>query len=184
MMNDLVINFLIIVFGISIGLFIGRLLGKLKGEKEKSVLEGQNSLLQSSKENAENTALELQKELKFLQQEKERLLALNSGQEADLKNMRQKVHENKDEVDKIQEKFTKEFENLANKILEDKSKKFTEQNKENIQTILNPLQEKIKGFEDKVDKTHKESIDYHAALRQQIVGLKEMNLQMSKETIN
>jgi len=46
------------------------------------------------------------------------------------------------------------------------------------------LQEKIKGFEDKVDKTHKESIDYHAALRQQIVGLKEMNLQMSKETIN
>ena len=46
------------------------------------------------------------------------------------------------------------------------------------------MQEKIKGFEDKVEKTHKESIDYHAALRQQIVGLKEMNLQMSKETIN
>jgi len=46
------------------------------------------------------------------------------------------------------------------------------------------LQEKIKLFEDKVDKTHKESIDYHAALRQQILGLKEMNLQMSKETIN
>ena len=184
MMNNLVINFLIVVFGISIGLFIGRLLGKLKSEKEKSVLEGQNALLQSSQEIAENAALKVQKELRFLQQEKEQLLTINSGQVADLKNLQQKLDENKEEVTKLQEKFTKEFENLANKIFEDKSTKFTEQNKQNIQTILNPLQEKIKGFEDKVDKTHKESIDYHAALRQQIVGLKEMNLQMSKETIN
>ena len=184
MMNNLVINFLIVVFGISIGLFIGRLLGKLKSEKEKSLLEGQNALLQSSQEIAENAALKVQKELRFLQQEKEQLLTINSGQVADLKNLQQKLDENKEEVTKLQEKFTKEFENLANKIFEDKSTKFTEQNKQNIQTILNPLQEKIKGFEDKVDKTHKESIDYHAALRQQIVGLKEMNLQMSKETIN
>tara|TARA_B110000908_G_scaffold137_1_gene199 strand:+ start:13078 stop:14403 length:1326 start_codon:yes stop_codon:yes gene_type:complete len=184
MMNNLGINFLIIVFGISIGLFIGRLLGKLKGEKEKSVLEGQNSLLQSSKENAENATITIQKELRFLQHEKEQLLTINSGQVADLRNLQQKLDENKEEVTKLQEKFTTEFENLANKIFEDKSTKFTAQNKENIQTILNPLQEKIKGFEDKVDKTHKESIDYHAALRQQIVGLKEMNLQMSKETIN
>ncbi|MDC1534289.1 DNA recombination protein RmuC [Polaribacter sp.] len=183
-MNNLVINFLIVVFGISIGLFIGRLLGKLKSEKEKSVLEGQNALLQSSQEIAENAALKVQKELRFLQQEKEQLLTINSGQVADLKNLQEKLDENKEEVTKLQEKFTKEFENLANKIFEDKSTKFTEQNKQNIQTILNPLQEKIKGFEDKVDKTHKESIDYHAALRQQIVGLKEMNLQMSKETIN
>ncbi|MDA9362562.1 DNA recombination protein RmuC, partial [Polaribacter sp.] len=156
----------------------------LKSEKEKSVLEGQNALLQSSQEIAENAALKVQKELRFLQQEKEQLLTINSGQVADLKNLQQKLDENKEEVTKLQEKFTKEFENLANKIFEDKSTKFTEQNKQNIQTILNPLQEKIKGFEDKVDKTHKESIDYHAALRQQIVGLKEMNLQMSKETIN
>jgi DNA recombination protein RmuC len=184
MMNDLMVNFLIIVFGIIIGLFIGRLLGKLKGEKEKSVLEGQNSLLKSSKENAENVVLELQKELKFLQQEKESLLTINSRIDADLRNSQQKLDDNKDEVNKIQEKFTKEFENLANKILEEKSTKFTEQNKENLKIILNPLQEKIKGFEDKVEKTHKESIDYHAALRQQILGLKEMNLQMSKETIN
>jgi DNA recombination protein RmuC len=183
-MNILVINFLIVVFGISIGLFIGRLLGKLKSEKEKSVLEGKNALLQSSQEIAENEALKVQKELRFLQQEKEQLLTINSGQVADLRNLQQKLDDNKEEVTKLQEKFTKEFENLANKIFEDKSTKFTAQNKENIQTILHPLQEKIKGFEDKVEKTHKESIDYHAALRQQIVGLKEMNLQMSKETIN
>ena len=90
MMNILVINFLIVVFGISIGLFIGRLLGKLKSEKEKSVLEGKNALLQSSQEIAENEALKVQKELRFLQQEKEQLLTINSGQVADLRNLQQK----------------------------------------------------------------------------------------------
>jgi DNA recombination protein RmuC len=46
------------------------------------------------------------------------------------------------------------------------------------------LQDKIHLFEKKIEDTHKESIDYHAALRQQILGLREMNIQMSKETIN
>jgi DNA recombination protein RmuC len=184
MMINLIVNFLLVVFGTLIGLLIGNLLGKLKREKENSVLEGQNSLLQSSKEYAERSVVELQKELKFLQQEKEQLLTINSGQEADLRNLQHKLNENKEETEKLQEKFTKEFENLANKILDEKSVKFTAQNQENLKTILNPLQEKIKGFEDKVTQTHKESIDYHAALRQQIIGLKEMNLQMSKETIN
>jgi len=87
-------------------------------------------------------------------------------------------------VNQLQEKFTKEFENLANKILEEKTSKFTEQNKENLKNILTPLQDKIHLFEKKVEDTHKESIDYHAALRQQILGLREMNEQMSKETLN
>jgi DNA recombination protein RmuC len=77
----------------------------------------------------------------------------------------------KKEVEKLQDKFTKEFD-LAN-ILEEKSNKFTEQNKENMKSILSPLQEKIHLFEKKVEDTHKESIDYHAALRQQILGLRE-----------
>ena len=53
-----------------------------------------------------------------------------------------------------------------------------------MKNILLPLQDKIQGFEKKVEQTHKESIDYHAALRQQIIGLSEMNVQMSKETLN
>jgi DNA recombination protein RmuC len=53
-----------------------------------------------------------------------------------------------------------------------------------MKNILSPLQDKIQLFEKKVEDTHKESIDYHAALRQQILGLREMNEQMSKETVN
>ena len=184
MMNDLIIYLLIaILFGV-IGLFIGKLLTKLNSEKEKATLEERSSLLLQSKETADNNIIELQRELKSIQQEKEQLSNVNTRQDSDLKNLQLKLEENKGEVEKLQEKFTKEFENLANKILDEKSSKFTEQNKVNMSTILNPLQEKIKVFEDKVDKTHKESIDYHAALRQQIIGLKELNIQMSKETIN
>src|SRR5690606_3418557 len=103
---------------------------------------------------------------------------------ADLENLSEKNREQKGEVEKLQEKFTKEFENLANRILDEKSDKFTKLNKANIENILDPLKEKIKNFEDKVDKTHKESIDYHAALRQQILGLKELNQQLGKEANN
>ncbi|MFT5983328.1 MAG: DNA recombination protein RmuC, partial [Ulvibacter sp.] len=96
----------------------------------------------------------------------------------------QKLREQKSEVEKLQEKFTNEFEVLANKILDNKSEKFTKQNKENIDGILKPLQQKIESFEKKVDESHKESIDRHAMLRQQIIGLKELNEQMSKEAVN
>ncbi|PQB06942.1 DNA polymerase V [Polaribacter filamentus] len=190
-MNNLIIYLLIALIFSFVGFLIGNLLTKLNlerekttVEKEKSTLEERVALLLQSKDMVEDNYIELQKELKNNQQEKEQLITISSRQESENKNLQLKLDEHKAEVEKLQEKFTNDFEVLANKILEEKSTKFTEQNKQNLKIILNPLQEKIKIFEDKVDKTHKESIDYHAALRQQIIGLKEMNLQMSKETIN
>ena len=191
MMTQIIINLLIALIFSVIGLFIGKLISKLQiekekssSEKEKNTLEIQNNTLNQSVKNLETKLEELQSELKFIQKEKESLISDKTRLETEFKNTSEKLHDNKGELEKLNEKFTKEFENLANKILDEKSSKFTEQNKENIKNILNPLQEKIKGFEDKVEKTHKESIDYHAALRQQILGLKELNQQMSKETLN
>ena len=191
MMTEIYTYLLIAVLFSLIGLFIGKLAAKLSfskekivSEKEKSTLEVRIVLLEETKGIAEDNFIELQKELKGMQREKEQLISDKSTLTSELQGLQLKLEENKQEVEKLNEKFTKEFENLANKILDEKSLKFTAQNKENIKNILHPLQEKIKGFEDKVEKTHKESIDYHAALRQQILGLKELNQQMSKETIN
>jgi DNA recombination protein RmuC len=191
MMTEIIIYLLIATIFALIGLFVGKLLSKLNFEKEKTALEKEKStleerltLLQHSKEMVAHNFVMSQKELKNNQQEKENLISEKSALTSELKSLALKLHENKGEVEKLNEKFTKEFENLANKILDEKSLKFTTQNQENIKNILHPLQEKIKGFEDKVEKTHKESIDYHAALRQQILGLKELNQQMSKETLN
>ena len=123
-------------------------------------------------------------EIKDLQNDKNQLIGLKSQLAAQNESLQQLLDSQKEEIVKIQEEAKLQFENLANKILEEKTLKFTEQNQQNLKNILNPLQEKITDFEKKVENTHKESIDYHAALRQQILGLKEMNLQMSKETLN
>ena len=191
MMTEFVAYFFIALVFSLIGFFIAKLILRVKLEKEKTSLEKENStleervvLLQQSKDIVENNFIEHQKEFKGLLQEKENLIIKNTNLNSDIINLQEKLTDNKTEVNKLQEKFKNDFEVLANKILEDKSNKFTEQNKENLKTILSPLQEKIKTFEDKVEKTHKESIDYHAALRQQILGLKELNQQMSKDTLN
>ncbi len=187
-MNELQVFILIAVFvGVIIGFLTSFLIQKSKIAtiyRKKEVLYEQNLLLKEAKSSAEEHILELKDDLKAIQIEKEDLIKVNTRQDADLYNLQQKINENKNEVTQLQEKFTKEFENLANKILDEKSVKFTKQNKDNLLTILNPLQEKIKTFEDRVEKTHKESIGFHSALRQQIIGLKELNQQMSKETLN
>lgn len=183
-MNTSILLVFAILVSLAIGFYIGKLLTKTQSNAEKSNLDGQltsqNNQLSELKITIQNLQIEKQK----VQTEKEEFAILLAKKENDFDNLLERNKEQKQEVNELQEKFSKEFENLANKILEEKTQKFTEQNKENLKNILSPLQDKILHFEKKVEDTHKESIDYHAALRQQILGLREMNAQMSKETIN
>jgi len=183
------------VVALFLGVFVGKLLFSARFQSEKISLEERLSAainqLQLQKEQFERERNTFEKQVQLVAAEKENIrtekdsLAIQlSKKEVDFENLWERHKEQKNEITELQEKFTKEFENLANKILEEKSAKFTEQNSENMKNILLPLQDKIQGFEQKVEQTHKESIDYHAALRQQIVGLSEMNAQMSKETLN
>ncbi|WP_298312628.1 DNA recombination protein RmuC [uncultured Aquimarina sp.] len=197
---------LVAVAAIIIGFFIGKYVASLKNKSDQSALNERANQLQlqfdeakkaadqqleftkqqqeAYKQSLEKQLSDISKEREEIRREKDFLNTELTRRNAEFENLQLKNQEQKDEVEKLQEKFTKEFENLANKILDEKSNKFTEQNKENIKNILNPLQEKINTFEKKVEQTHKESIDYHAALRQQIVGLKDLNEQMSKEATN
>jgi len=172
------------VVALAIGIYIGKLIFSAKMQAEKISLEEKVLAGQAQIQNFKETLEKERNEKEVIRNEKDSLAIQLSKKEVDFENLWERNKEQKQEVEQLQEKFTKEFENLANKILDEKSNKFTEQNKENMQNILTPLQDKIQLFEKKVEDTHKESIDYHAALRQQIVGLREMNLQMSKETIN
>ncbi|KIX22185.1 DNA polymerase V [Flavobacterium sp. 316] len=194
-MSQIIIVLAAFIIALAIGFYLGKLLSKTQSQAEKSSLnERNNGLLsqieqfkqqfQSEKNQFEKTILQITTEKESIQKEKEALAIHLAKKENDFDNLLERNKEQKQEVNELQEKFTKEFENLANKILEEKTNKFTEQNKENMKIILNPLQEKIQLFEKKVEDTHKESIDYHAALRQQILGLREMNDKMSKETVN
>ena len=131
---------------------------------------------------AEHT--DLKKELDV---ERQKTLALSNkltAREVDYDNLLEKLSTQKEEVQKLQERFSIEFKNLANEILEEKSRKFTDQNKVNIGEILNPLKEKISEFEKKIEATNKESIERNAALKEQIRSLKELNLKITKDAEN
>lgn len=141
----------------------------------------------SSDEKLKYLNQELENSRKRLEKKDEEIIELNrdlSTKEADFKNIRERLQEQKSELEKIQDKFRLEFKNLANEILEEKTKKFTEQNKSNLSSILDPLKEKITDFEKKVEQSNKESIDRNAALREQLNNLKELNLKMSVDAEN
>jgi len=91
---------------------------------------------------------------------------------------------NTEDYEQLQKVLSLEFKNLANEIFDEKSKKLNIDNKESLTTILDPLKEKIKNFEEKVEKTNKENLQWNVQLKEQIKGLKELNLQMGKEAEN
>ena len=196
----------VLVIGVTTGFLLGKYIALLSKKNELSSLQNEISSLEEKlevqKSNLAVTEARHDKQLtdlktdytskeKALVQEKEAIRKekdfLNtelSRRNADFENLQLRSSEQKEEVSKLQEKFTKEFENLANKILDEKSSKFTEQNRENIKNILSPLQERIQTFEKKVEETHKENLTTHASLKQQIVGLQSLNEKMSKEAVN
>src|SRR5690606_3280991 len=68
----------------------------------------------------------------------------------------EKINEQKEEIKSIKEQLNKDFELIANRILQEKTERFTESNHKNLFQILNPLKENLKTFEEKVDKVYNE----------------------------
>lgn len=122
-----------------------------------------------------------------LESERSRLITLNntlSTREADFRNLQEKLQDQKKELENLNDKVALQFKNLANEIFEEKSKKFTDQNKSNLFDILKPLGEKIIEFERKVEETHKDTISRNSALREQLENLQRLNLQMTRDAEN
>ena len=183
-MNDNLILIIAILVSAGIGAYIGLTMAKLKSKGEQSALEERQNQLNQNISSLKETLTKVETERETIRKEKDVLNSELVRRNSEFENLQLKLQEQKDEVEKLQEKFTKEFENLANKILDEKSEKFTLQNKENIKQILNPLQEKIQTFEKKVEDSQKESISMHSALKEQLLGLKDLNQQMTKEANN
>ena len=98
--------------------------------------------------------------------------------------MNEKFESQTKELEKLHEKFTATFENLANKILEEKTKKFTEQNSVKLDTILKPFNEKIKDFEKTVRETYEKGLTERTELKTELIHLKDLNKQISEDAVN
>ncbi|MCU0418995.1 MAG: DNA recombination protein RmuC [Cyclobacteriaceae bacterium] len=173
-------------------LLAGGVLGGVLGwfmARSRSLREthGQAGQLVAEQERGKSLEAQLTELKRLLDAERNRVLALTNSlasTEADYRNLEEKLEERKLEFADMQERFTAQFKNLANDIFEEKSKRFTEQNKTNLFDLLKPLGEKIVAFEKKVEDTHKDSISRNAALREQLENLQRLNVQMTREAEN
>lgn len=144
---------------------------------EKSTLEERSRILKEQSDNyleqvreKSDTILDLNKEL--------------TAARSELANLEKKLSEQKEETSRLQEQFRNEFKNLANEILEEKTRKFTEQNRTKLDELLKPLGEKLRDFEKKVEETYDKESKQRFSLEKEIKNLSDLNQQISKEASN
>jgi DNA recombination protein RmuC len=141
-------------------------------QKDEQVRHLEGDLLLTRRTLAEKQGAEVELREKLAREETERLSS------------QRRVEEQRKEFETVKNQLNVDFQNLANRILEDKSKKFTEQNKDNIDNLLKPLNEKIKAFRERLEKNHETQSRDQVQLREQIKTLTELNVRMSEEANN
>ena len=157
---------------------------------EKKMLQ-----LQTEAETQRSVALEnlrnKTEELLHIQQEltQQQELANNRGmelaaQKTSNENLAEKLENQKSEIENLQKRLTTEFENIATKILKERSDEFSVSNHKNLSEILNPLKERILNFEKKVDETYDKELRDKISLREEVRKLTELNTRVSEEANN
>ena len=102
--------------------------------------------------------------------------------EAELVSERRQALARLESLNEAKEALTAQFKNLANDILEDKSKRFVEQNATSLDALLKPLQTKLTEFKEQVSTSYQNEARERFALKTEIERLSNLNLRMSDET--
>lgn len=85
-------------------------------------------------------------------------------------------------LNEAKEALTIQFKNLANDILDDKTRRFTEQNAQSLDALLKPLQTKLTEFKEQVSTSYANESRERFALKSEIERLSALNVKMSDET--
>lgn len=184
---------------LAVGIAIGYAIAYFKSKSDSGRLEERITNLEQQKEEVSNR---LESELKEAKAEHEKLHQQKEGElraerdkstsldrelaglKAEYDALQSKLNEQKGELEQMQEQLKVQFENLANKILDEKAEKFTKQNRENLDQLLNPLGTKLEEFRKKVEETYNDENRQRATLKEQIRQMAELNQQMSEDTKN
>ncbi|HWB27621.1 MAG TPA: DNA recombination protein RmuC [Chitinophagaceae bacterium] len=159
--------------------------------KEIAVLNSQVSIASADLRAANNTILDknatiegITEELKAAKKELSETNHALATAKATNEALKEKLQTQKDEIEALGKKFNTEFENIANKILETKTEKFTELNKTNLKTILEPLGENIKEFKTKVEEVYDKESKERFSLGEKVKELAQLNKAISEEAHN
>ena len=182
-------EFAFLIVGLALGALVGFLLGKRgttveTDTNELDKLRLENATLAEGQRRVSEERDILKSDLKETQDKVSETEQSLASARTHFKNQEARQAEQKKEFEELNKRFNTEFENLANKILDEKSKKFTDQNKENLELILTPLRDRIKDFEKKVDEKYDNEQKERASLKGEIKTLHELNKQISQEAHN
>ncbi|MDR0420909.1 MAG: DNA recombination protein RmuC [Prevotellaceae bacterium] len=147
---------------------------KAEVEKQYSIVKATLQLKIEELFNAQQSLLQQQEIVNARNIEIATLKAVND-------NFEEKLQTQKTETEILQKRLTTEFENIATRILKERSDDFSNVNQKQIGDILNPLKEKIKDFEKKVDETYNNETREKASLKEIIKRIIEINRQISDD---
>lgn len=126
----------------------------------------------------------LKEELRLIKQEFTTASQQLATQSANNEALQEKLATQKQEIEALNKKFNMEFENIANRILEAKTEKFTELNKTNLNSILEPLGKNITEFKTKVEEVYQKESEQRFSLGERVKELSELNRKISEEAHN
>ncbi|MCL2649456.1 MAG: DNA recombination protein RmuC [Candidatus Azobacteroides sp.] len=98
--------------------------------------------------------------------------------------LNEKLETQRSEMENLQKQFRLEFENIASKILDEKTQKFTQLNKEHLDLILKPLGENIDVFRKKVEEVYDKEAKERFSLGKEVEKLVQLNQKISEEANN
>jgi DNA recombination protein RmuC len=183
-MNFPVIIVLCVLTVILVGLLVWALrlsqqlkLVELSSREKLLAKEAELGNVIQSLHNSENQSAALRIDLQSLREHKAKL-------ETSLEMEKSQYTKDLSFLNESKEQMGEAFENIANKIFDDKSKKLVDNNKESLSTVLNPLQDKIRQFEKRVEDTYDKESKERFSLAKEIKQLQEMNTQISEDAIN
>ena len=146
-----------------------------------------NAELSVKNEVLENNILEinnLRKDVSDKNEELNRNISLLASTKANLDALAERHNLQKQEMESLRTKFNTEFENIAAKIIEDKSAKFTQLNQQNIDSLLKPLGENIDAFKKKVEEVYVAEAKERFSLGEEVKRLAKLNQKISEDAIN
>lgn len=113
-----------------------------------------------------------------------RVTAELSAAHADLRHLKRQLENGQAEMKRLQAAGLAQFEQTANRLLDEKGKAFTATNAEQLTSILQPFRERIQGFEQQIERRFVEETRDRVSLRQEIKHLQQLNVQISTEANN
>ncbi|MGE8433651.1 DNA recombination protein RmuC [Chryseobacterium joostei] len=155
------------------------LLNDLKNEFAK--ISAQHSSLNTQFQEQKQLNLKQDFQIETLIAEKQEFFAKNAELSAQNESLQKSLSTQKEEITKIQDESKLQFENLANKILEEKAEKFTTLNQNNLKNILDPFQEKITDLKNRVNEAYEKENKERFSLAEKVKELAELNQQISED---